>query len=134
MEQDNLEFVLDAYARFNAGERTPELWYWHADAEFQAAREDPDSATHRGIDAIRRQFARWVESFPDLRVEPVEARANGDKVFLWVHFVGHGAASGLPMEMALAHVITLRDGKVARQVEYFDRGEALEATGLAEEP
>jgi uncharacterized protein len=91
---------------------------------------DPDAATHQGIQAIRRQFARWHEAYPDLRVEPLDARANGDRVFLWVRFVGHGAASGLPLEMELAHVYTLRDGRAARCVEYFDRAEALEAVGL----
>ena len=131
-EEENVEFVLDGYARFNAGERRPELWYWLPDAEYHAARDDPDSAIHRGIDAVRGQFASWVEAYPDLRVEPVEARASGDKVFLWVRFTGHGAASGAPLEMELAHVISLRDGRVARTVEYFDRNEALEAAGLEE--
>ena len=131
-QEENVEFVLDGYARFNAGERRPELWYWLPDAEYHAARDDPDSAIHRGIDAVRGQFASWVEAYPDLRVEPVEARASGNKVFLWVRFTGHGAASGAPLEMELAHVITLRDGRVARTVEYFDRNEALGAAGLSE--
>src|SRR6266849_2707245 len=69
MSQENVDFVLGAYARFNAGERVPELWFWHTDAEFQAAREDPDSATHTGIEAIRKQWARWLDAYPDLRVE-----------------------------------------------------------------
>ena len=132
MSQENVEIVLDAYARFNAGERIPELWFWHADGEYHAAREDPDSAVHRGIDAVRRQFASWLEAYPDLRVEVLDAKANGDKVFLWVRFVGHGAASGIPLEMELAHLYTMRDGKAARVVEYMDRKEALEAAGLRE--
>jgi uncharacterized protein len=132
MSQKNVEFVLDGYARFNAGERTAELWFWHPDAEYHAAREDPDSAIHRGIDAIRRQFVSWVEAYPDLTIEPLEARGSGDTVFLWVRFSGHGAGSGAPIEMELAHVYTMRDGKAARVVEYMDRAEALEAAGLRE--
>jgi ketosteroid isomerase-like protein len=132
MSQENVDFVRDGYARFNAGERTAELWFWHPNAEYQAAREDPDSAVHRGIDAIRKQFASWVEAYPDLKIEILEAEGNGDQVFLWVRFIGHGAASGIPLEMELAHVYTLRDGKAARVVEYTDRKEALEAAGLRE--
>ncbi len=60
----------------------------------------------------------------------MEAKGNGDEVFLWVRFAGHGAASGIPLEMELAHVYALRDGKAARVVEYMDRKEALEAAGL----
>ena len=131
MSRENLEIVLDGYARYNAGERTPQLWFWHPDAEYHVARDDPDSAVHRGIDAIRRQFASWEEAYPDLRVEVLDARANGDQVFLWVRFVGHGAISGIPLEMELAHLYTMRDGKAAKVVEYMDRDEALEAVGLS---
>jgi len=132
MSQENVETVLNGYARYNAGERRPELWFWHEDAEYHVAREDPDSTTRRGIDAIRRQFERWHEAYPDLNVEPLEAKGHGDRVFLWVRFTGHGAASGVPMQMELAHVYTMRDGKAAKAVEYFDRSEALEAAGLSE--
>jgi ketosteroid isomerase-like protein len=130
MSRENVEIVLDAYARYNAGERTPELWFWHSDAEYHAAREDPDTAVHRGIDAIRRQFASWHEAYPDLRVEILDAEASGDKALLWVRFVGHGAASGIPLNMELAHLYTMRDGKAARVVEYMDRKKALVAAGL----
>jgi ketosteroid isomerase-like protein len=58
--------------------------------------------------------------------------ANGDQVFVWVRFAGHGAGSGLPVEMEVAHVITLRAGKFTRLDEYYDRAEALKAAGLAE--
>jgi ketosteroid isomerase-like protein len=109
MSKENVEIVRDAYARYNAGEKTAELWFWHRDAEYHAAREDPDSAVHRGIDAIRKH-----------------------QVFLWVRFIGHGATSGIPIDMELAHLYTLRDGKAARVVEYMDRNEALEAAGLRE--
>ncbi len=130
MSDENLRFVLDGYARFNAGEKVAELWFFTPDAEYHAAREDPDAAVHRGIDAVRRQYARWVDAYPDLTVEPLEAKGNGDKVFLWVRFSGHGEESRAPAEMELAHVITMRDGRAARVEEYFDRAEALEAAGL----
>jgi ketosteroid isomerase-like protein len=38
----------------------------------------------------------------------------------------------MPMEMELAHVITIRDGKAVKLVEYFDPAEGLEAAGLSE--
>ena len=132
MSQENLDFVLDGYARYNSGERRPELWFCHPDAEYHVAREDPDSAVRRGIDAIRQQFASWHEAYPDLRVDILDAQANGDQVLLWVRFVGHGATSGVPIDMELAHLYTMRDGKAAKVVEYMDRTEALKAAGLSE--
>jgi ketosteroid isomerase-like protein len=132
VKEQNVKFVVDGYARFNAGERVPETWFFTPDAEYHAAREDPDSAIHRGLDAVRRHYARWVESYPDLTVEPLEAKGSGDKVFLWVHFSGHGGESEAPVEMELAHVLTIRDGKAAQIAEFFDREEALQAAGLPE--
>jgi ketosteroid isomerase-like protein len=86
-----------------------------------------------GIDAIRKQHQGWFDSYPDLRVEPLEVRANGDRVFVWAHFSGQGADSGLPMDMELAHVLTIDDeGRTRRLEEFFDRTEALDAAGLGE--
>jgi ketosteroid isomerase-like protein len=132
MPKENVEIVLEAYARFNTGDTEPPTEYWHEDAEYVVSRDDPDAQTHRGLEAVRRQVASWVDAYPDLRVEPLEAKENRDKVFLWVRFVGHGAASGLPIDMELAHVCTIRDGKTLRVEEYNDRAEALEAVGLAD--
>jgi ketosteroid isomerase-like protein len=129
--QENVEIVLAAYARFNAGERTPEgLGIWDEGGEYHPAREDPDFAVHRGIDALRRHYASWVDAYPDLRLEPVEARERGDIVFLWVRASGRARASGVPLGMQLAHVITMRDSKVTRLQVYTDRVEALHAAGL----
>jgi ketosteroid isomerase-like protein len=132
IEERSVRFVLDGYARFNAGEKEAGLWFYSPDAEYRAAREDPDSAIHCGIDAITRQFQGWLDAYPDLTVEPLEAKASGDQVFLWVRFSGHGAESGIPMEMELAHLITIHEGRATRTVEYMDRAEALEAAGLRE--
>ena len=118
------------YAAFNAGEHGATRGWWHDDGEYVVAREDPDSETHRGIDAITAQNLRWVESYPDLRVDPVEIRPNGNRVFVWVRFSGHGAGSDVPIEMELAHGCTIADGRFKRIEEYFDRAEGLAAAGL----
>ena len=125
------ELVRWAYAHFNREREPPPTW--HPDGEFVNAREDPDHATYRGIDAIRKQHQGWFDSYPDLRVEPLEVRQNGDRVFVWVHFSGHGADSGAAMDMELAHVLTIDgEGRTRRLEEFFDRGEALAAAGLEE--
>ena len=129
---ENVDKLLAGYADFNAGNRVPSADDWHEDGEYVVAQGDPDADTHRGLEAVRRQFANWVDAYPDLRVEPLEAKDHGDEVFLWVRFVGHGAASGVPIEMEIAHVVTVRDGKISRLVEYTDRAEALKAVGLAQ--
>ena|ERR1700726_730179 len=134
VSQEKVAVVLSGYARFNAGEPIAPLVpeYYHGDAEYHVAREDPDSAVHRGVAAITKQMESWIEAYPDLKLEALDSKANGDQVFVWVRFVGHGAGSGLPIDMEVAHVITLRAGKFARVDEYYDRAQALKAVGLTE--
>jgi ketosteroid isomerase-like protein len=131
------DLVRLGYEGFNA-ERTVAsgFWvtsrFWHEDGEYVNARDDPEPAIHRGLDAINRIFLTWFEAYPDLRVEPLEIRSIGNRAFVWVRFSGHGAGSGVPIEMERAHIWTVEDGKIRRIEEYMDRDEALEAAGLRE--
>jgi uncharacterized protein len=131
MSQENVEAVRRQQEHFNqSGEVLPEIY--HSDAEWIAAREDPDAATHRGLEAIRGYFAQWAGMFDGIDFRAEELIDAGDKVFAWIRFSGKGVTSGAPVEMEQAQVWTFRDGKVVRVEEYFDRAEALEAAGLSE--
>jgi ketosteroid isomerase-like protein len=134
MSQELEDFVRSVYDRFNEGERLPSADLWHADGVYVNSSDDPDPGTHRGLDAIRRQFQTWIETYPDLRVEPFQILVNGDRVFVWARWSGHGAGSGVPIEMEMAQVCTIEDGKVRRIEEYMDRTDGLEAAGLGEWP
>jgi uncharacterized protein len=132
-ELDVEELVRWAYAYFNREHEPPPTW--RPDGEFVNAREDPDHATYSGIEAIAKQHQGWFDSYPDLTVEPLEVRQNddGDRVFVWAHFSGHGADSGAAMDMELAHVLTLDDeGRTRRMEEFFNRAEGLRAAGIEE--
>jgi ketosteroid isomerase-like protein len=131
--QGNVDAVLAAYARFNAGDRTAvNLEIWDEEGEFHSAPEDPEFSIHRGIDAIKDHYASWVDAYPDLTLEPVEARGRGDTVFLWLCCRGHGRGSGIPLSMRLAHVITMRDGRITRLLVYLSKADALRAAELPE--
>ena len=132
MPGENLQSALAGYAAFNEGRRVPELEFWHEDGEYHASSTDPDSSVHRGIEAVQAQVRSWVDAYPDLRVEPLEIQTNGDRAFVWVRFSGHGAESGVPIDMELAHVNMVEGGKLRRIEEYQERADGLEAAGLSE--
>ena len=141
MSQENLEdFIRDGYARFNRAEPSPAGErklasldsFYHPEAVYVNDARDPDAGVHRGIEAVRQQVGQWVIAYPDLQVEPLEIQTNGDRVFVWVRFSGHGAGSGAPLSMEIAHVVTVEADKVLRVEEYSERDEGLRAAGLPE--
>ena len=131
MSQENVKAVRRQHEHFSeTGQVLAEIY--DSEAEWMAAREDPDAETHRGLEAIRGYFAQWAEMFEDIDFRAEELIDAGDKVFALTRFSGKGATSGASVEMEQAQVWTFREGKVVRVEEYFDRREALEAAGLRE--
>lgn len=132
MSQEIEDFIRSAFDRFNEGERMPSTDMWHIDGVYVNSSDDPDPGTHRGLDAVTKQFQTWIDAYPDLRVDPLEILVNGDRVLVWARWSGHGAGSGVPIEMEMAQVVTIDDGKIRRIEEYTDRADALKAAGVAE--
>ena len=132
MSEQIEDFVRSVYDRFNGGERLPAGDAWHADGVYVNSSNDPDPGTHRGLEAITKQFQTWIDAYPDLRVDPLEILVNGDRVLVWARWSGHGAGSGVPIEMEMAQVCTIEEGKIRRIEEYMDRAEALEVLSLRE--
>ena len=103
------------------------------EVEWRAAAEDPDAATHRGLPAYRRYLEQWLDSFDELHADVEDYIDVGDdRVFTWIRYTARGRESGAPADWNLAIIFTVRDGKVVRGEEYFDRDEALIAAGLRE--
>ena len=141
MSEENVDdFIRQAYSELNKAFREPSgealrgylEKYWHPGATYVNPREAPEPGDHVGIDAIWTQFRRWVEPIPDLQVDPLEIRANGNRAFVSVRFSGHGAGSVIPIEMDVAQVVTVENGKVRRSESFTEREEALEAAGLSD--
>lgn len=86
---------------------------------------------YRGHDGLRRFFREWHEAWADVKYdydELIDAGEGGVISVVTRH--GRGRASGAEVELPLALLWTLRDGKVVRVVWFRTRGEALEAAGL----
>jgi uncharacterized protein len=133
MSQENVEVVRSWYDAFSRGDLGAWLELLDPEITWQAAREDPDTALHRGRDAVRRYAEQWIEAYDGLQLEPQEfIDSKGDQVVVWVHVTGTGHASGIPLDMEQAQVMTVRTGRITRTDEYFDRSEALAAAGLSE--
>ena len=58
-------------------------------------------------------------------MEPLEIRESDNRVFVWARFLGHGAGSGVAIDMERAQVWTMEAAKIRRVEEHFDRASKL---------
>jgi ketosteroid isomerase-like protein len=113
------------------------FWYeniWDRDVDHRAIEGAPDDVGPiLGRDAMRRYYGEWYELFDDLVAVVEEVIDARDGVIVTVlHVSGRAKASGAPVDMRVANVYTIRDGRIVRGREYLTREEALKAAGLAD--
>jgi ketosteroid isomerase-like protein len=113
------------------------FWYetiWDQDVDHRAIEGAPDDVGPiLGRDAMRRYYGEWYEMFDDFAVvfeEVIDAREG--VIVTVFHVSGRAKASGVPVDMRVANVFRIRDGKIVRGREYLTREQALEAAGLSQ--
>jgi ketosteroid isomerase-like protein len=78
----------------------------------------------------------FLNAWEDVRLAIGEYReVDGQRVLVFIHASGRGKRSGLDlaqMSKAAACLFDIRDGKVIRLVNYWNRDRALADLGLAE--
>ena len=103
----------------------------HPDIEFGGSAAAPDGL-YRGHDGIRKYLADIEGAFGhewDAEVERI-AEAGDNRVVLIARVFGPGKG-GLPLDLRLAHIWELKDGKLLRGKVYLDPEAALDAVEAA---
>ena len=130
MSEENVEIVRKAiaYEYDGVGDRR------EAEAIFDpnVVMNPTDEAPSYGFDAMRSDMERWASAFEELTVTFEEFIDAGDQVLVVAHHRGRGRKSGVKVDTRFYEVYTLREGKVSRVDEFYERAEALEAAGLSE--
>jgi ketosteroid isomerase-like protein len=109
---------------------------WGHDIDHRAIEGAPDDhGAIIGRDAMRAYVADWFQMFPDLTFAYEEITDAGPgRVIVVIHVAGTAQASGVPTEMRVPVLYTIRDGKIVRGREYMTMNEARAAAGqLADE-
>jgi ketosteroid isomerase-like protein len=83
---------------------------------------------------VRRYLEKVNEAIEDYRMIPEEfIDAGADRVLVFSREGGRGRGSGAEVQThPTAHLWTIRDGKAVRLQSYWERSDALEATGVSE--
>ena len=87
----------------------------------------PGNKTHRGHSGVHDWFQLLRDSFGDFTWEPVEYPDLGAHVLVDTKFIAQGRESGVPVEVMVYNLWTVRDRKVNRVRGYLNRDEALAA-------
>ena len=134
MSHGNVEVVRRGFEHFRAtGDFLEEIFADDFVWDMSRFAGWPEQQAYEGIDEARRFIREWTEPFQDWQIEIETLRdADGDKVVAVLRQHGQARSTGMPVDMLLAQVYTLRDGKQARMEMYADPAEALKAVGLEE--
>ena len=137
LSESNVEIVQAQIEAFNRGDFSAAIDALDEDVEWQvpdvAALDAPVSGLLRGKREMIENFRQWFEAWDSYRFEVTEIRAGrGGGVFVAGVQTGRGRGSGLDVTLPTFHVVTVREGKVARMRSFAKREDALEAAGLAE--
>jgi ketosteroid isomerase-like protein len=127
----------DLFAAWSSGDADAPEPFLHPDAVLY----DIVGGEHQGWPAIQAFFAQGIVVWPDLALTPDQYWTNDDGVALsWVMSATVGEAGvGRLGEAALGKQwrsegmswLRIVDGKVAREVDYHDRGAVPASLGLA---
>jgi uncharacterized protein len=122
--------VIEAW---NRKEQESVMPLFDPDVITDATRRLMNPKTYTGIEGVRAMLADRDEVWEEFRFEPDEFLDAGDRVLVIGRWVGKGRGSGVEVVQPIAHIFTLRDGRIVRsELGYSDRGAALKAAGLSE--
>ena len=132
VSQENVQIVRGAFQAFAEGGLDAMAGFWATDINWRAMEGAIDDVGEmQGAEALRRYYEDWLDMFDGVTVVPEELLDIGeDRVLAVLHVTGRAKASRVETELRYAVICTVRDGKIARGREYFDRAEALESVGL----
>ena len=134
ISKQNVEVVVKQFEGTKARDFAGVMATWAEDVSLILHGEPFTGDTATGKTAVGDWFGDWFRQFgQDYHFDIEEAHDVGDRVFVVVTHHGRGRHSGVPVELRMAFVYTLRSGKVS-QIDVWadqDREAALAAAGCA---
>ena len=126
----NADVIAELTRLWNEGDDEAVLALYAEDAVQQNGEEWLEQSTFRGHEEIRAAMEEWQAMWETTRVVVDELlEIEPDKVVAVGAWHMRGRASGIPGEMPIFVLFTVRDGKVTRLEWHSDRDSAVAAAG-----
>jgi ketosteroid isomerase-like protein len=131
MSQEKFEVVRSFFEAYLAGEPSSAEPFMDPQFEFVPARTSHMTAPAHGGKEFNRSLADFMNQFERYEVVPKKLiDAGDDRVVVSLHRIAK--SQGVQIEDRIAHVITVRGGRISRIASFLSLREALEAAGLSE--
>ena len=128
-ETAHVDLIRQLYDRMRTGDLDGALELMTADVTFVVPGPPGVGAAGiwRGHSGVRDCFDRLRAAQQNERVETREIVAQGDSVVVLLHAVAKVCATGKTFESDIVHFFMIRDGRVARLIDFFDTAALVEA-------
>jgi uncharacterized protein len=112
----------ERYDAFQRGDLEEALGLAHDDLLWQGTTVEkvPGAGEHRGKQALGRMVAEIPEQWEDFHLSADQFVEEGDTVVVLGHVDAKAKATGKPVKVPFAHVITFEEGKVRRMTSLTD--------------
>jgi len=131
---EDIDAIRSAYSAWNRGDVNGLLEGMADEVEVVPVLGDVVSADRfRGHEGVRHWYETVHSTLENFRAEIKDVIEIGDGRYLVkLHFSGHGQASGAPVALDAAHILTVQGGKAVRLVGYQSWKEGAAAAGITE--
>lgn len=130
---DNVGLVRDAYEAFAKGDVQKVLGLFSDKVEWYEAEHvtywpgGPFVGPQAVLNGV---FARIPQDFDGFKIDVRRIVGCGDTVLTEARYRATVKATGKPLDVQVAHIWDLRDGKVVRWQQYTDTWQFAQATGV----
>jgi ketosteroid isomerase-like protein len=133
MSQENIEIIRGMYREWNRGDMAALAEIFDAEAEVRPALSTFLASTvYRGHEGVAAWYEETHEPWAEMRAEPRRFLDADDRTVVVVGLRARVAGGEVDVDTEIAHVVTVRDGKIVRLDGYEEPETALAALGFSE--
>ena len=131
MLQQNVEIITRMYRAWNSGDMDALADVFDAEVEVRPALSTfLASSVYRGHDGVAAWYAETYEPWAEMTAEPQRFVEAGERTVVVVGLHARVPGGGVDLDAEIAHVLTIRDGRIVKLDGYDTPEAALSAVGL----
>jgi ketosteroid isomerase-like protein len=131
MSEENVEVIARMYRAWNSGDMDALAAVFDSEVEVRPALSTfLESSVYRGHEGVSAWYAETYEPWAEMTAEPQRYVDAGERMVVVVGLHARVPGGGVDLNGEIAHVLTIRDGRIVKLDGYDTPEAALNAVGL----